>query len=145
MSVYKSFSYYFAIEQTLSFPEFVKWCASSYSSSERVIVSHSTSKILCKNDAKTIHGILNLPDSFPNNGESVNEFVLVKVYKGCKTEIRCEFLSSILNEGQSLEGIFLPYSIHIFKKEVQLVVSLGCQILGLDDDIHVNEVVLIFY
>ena len=53
-------------------------------------------------------------------------------------------MSNILNEDQSLEGLFFPYSIHIFKEEVQLVVSLVCQILGLDNDIHVNEVVLGF-
>jgi len=53
-------------------------------------------------------------------------------------------MSSILNEGQSLEGLFMLYSIRIFKEEVQLVVSLVCQILGLDDDIHVNEVFLGF-
>ena len=102
------------------------------------------SNILCKIDGKTIHGFLNFPDSFPDSGESVNESVLVEVYKGCKTEVRCEFLSSILNEGQSLEGLFLPYSIHIFKEVVQLVVSLVCQILGLYNGIHVNEVVLGF-
>ena len=81
-------------------------------------MSHATSKILCKIDAKTICGILNLPDSFPDNCESVNESILIEIYKSCKTEIRCEFLSSILNEGQSLEGIFMPYNIHIFKEEV---------------------------
>ena len=48
------------------------------------------------------------------------------------------------DEVQSLEGLFLPYSIHIFKEEVQLVVSLVCQILGLDNDVHVNEFVLGF-
>ena len=42
LSVCKSFSYYFTIEHTLPFPEFVEWCARSYSSSERVIMSHST-------------------------------------------------------------------------------------------------------
>ena len=75
----------------------------------------------------------------------MNESILAEVYKCCKTKIRCEFLSSILNEGQSLEGLFLPYNIHIFKEEVQLVVSLVCQILGLDNDIHVNEAVLCFF
>ena len=78
-------------------------------------MSHSTSKILCNIDAKTIRGFVNLPDSFLDSGESVNESVLVEVYKGCKTEVRCEFLSSILNEGQLLEVLFLPYNIHIFK------------------------------
>ena len=64
LNVYSSFSYYFAIEQTLPFPEFVEWCTNSYSSSERVIMSHTTSKILCKVDAKTVHRILSLPDNF---------------------------------------------------------------------------------
>ena len=53
-------------------------------------------------------------------------------------------MSSIHNEGQSLEGLFFPYRIHIFKEEVQLVVSLVCQVLGLDDDFHVSEVFLGF-
>ena len=69
---------------------------------------------------------------------------MAEEYKNCKTEVRCKFLSSILNEGQSLEGLFLSYRIHIFKEEVQLVVSLVCQVLGLDDDCHVSEVVLGF-
>ena len=70
---YKSFSYYFTIEQTLPFPEFVEWCASSYLPCKRVVMSHTTSNILCKVYAKSIHGILNLPDSFPDNCESLNE------------------------------------------------------------------------
>ena len=144
LSFCKSFSYYFAIEQTLLFPEFVEWCASSYSPSERVIMIHTTSKIICKIDAKSIRGILNLPDSFPDNCEFVNEPILAKMYKSCKTKIRCGFLSSIHKEGQSLEGLFLSYKVHIFKEEVQLVMSLVYQILGLDDDIHIREAVLGF-
>ena len=81
------FLYYFTIEQTLPFPEFTEWCASNYSSSERVIVSHSTSKILCRIDAKAICGFLNFPDNYPNSGESVNESILAEVYRGSKTEI----------------------------------------------------------
>ena len=33
LNVYKSFLYYFAIEQTLHFPEFMEWCAVNYSPS----------------------------------------------------------------------------------------------------------------
>ena len=116
VNIYSSFSYYFSIEQTLPLPEFVEWCANSYSPSERVIMSHTTSKILCKVDTKSIHGILNLLDNFPDNCESLNESVLVEMYKSCKTEVRCQFLSSILKDGQSLEGLFLPYNVNIFKK-----------------------------
>ena len=70
-------------------------------------MSHTTSKILCKVDAKTVRGILNLPDNFPDNCESSNELVLVEMYKSCKSEVRCQFLSSIQKDGQSLEGLFL--------------------------------------
>ena len=107
-------------------------------------MSHTTFKILCKVDAKSVRAILSLPDNFPDNCESLNEPVLVEMYKNCKTEVRCQFLSSILKDGQSLEGLFLPYNVNIFKKYVQLVMSLVSQILGLDDDIHINEVVLGF-
>ena len=107
-------------------------------------MSHTTSKILCRIDAKSIRGTLNLPDNFPDNCKSVNESIQVEMYKSCKTVVRCEFLSSILKEGRSLEGLFLPYNINIFKKYVQLVMSLVCQILVIDDDIHITEVVLGF-
>ena len=50
LNVCKSFLYYFSIEQTLHFPEFTEWCAINYSPSQRIIVSHSTSRILCKVD-----------------------------------------------------------------------------------------------
>ena len=75
-----------------------------------------------------------MPDSYPDQREPVNELILAELFKKCETETRCQFLSNILKEGQSLDGFFLPYPVHIFKSEVQLVVSLVCQILGLDDD-----------
>ena len=89
LNLCSSFSYYFAIEQTLPFPEFFEWCANSYSPSERVVMSHTMSKILCKVDAKIVRGILSLPDNFLDNCESLNELVLVEMYKNCKTEVRC--------------------------------------------------------
>ena len=72
----KSFLYYFAIEKTLHFPEFTEWCAVNYSPSQRIIVSHSTSWILRKISAKVIHENLNLPDSYPDQREPVNELIL---------------------------------------------------------------------
>ena len=41
LNVCKSFLYYFALEQTLYFPEFAEWCAVNYSLSQRIIVSQS--------------------------------------------------------------------------------------------------------
>ena len=78
-------------------------------------MSHKTSKILCRINVKSVHGMLSLPDSFPVNFESFNEQVLIELYKNCKTEVRCQFLSSILKVGQLLEGLFFPYNVSIFK------------------------------
>ena len=85
-----------------------------------------------------------MPNSYPENREPVNESILTELYKSCDKEVCCNFLSSVLKKGQSLDGLFLPYPVHIIKDEVQLVVSLVCQILGLDDDCRVNEVILGF-
>ena len=107
-------------------------------------MSQSTSRIHCKINSKVVRENLNLPDSYPDNREPVNESILAEFYKSCISKVRCKFLSSILKEGQSLDGLFLPYHVHIFKNEVQLVVSLVCQILGLDDDCRVNKFILGF-
>ena len=86
-------------------------------------MSHTMSKIIFRVDTKTGHRVLSPPDSFPDSYESLNEKFLIELYKNCRTEVRCHFLSSILKDGQSLEGLFLPYNVNIFKEEVQLVVT----------------------
>ena len=88
LNVCKSFLYYFAVEQTLHFPEFAEWCAVNYSPSQRIIVSQSTSQILCKINAKFIRENLNLPYSYPDSLEPVNESILVELYKSSGTEVR---------------------------------------------------------
>ena len=85
-----------------------------------------------------------MPENYPVNRESINESVLAEFYNNFETKNRYHFLSSILKEGQSLDGLFLPYPVHIFKNEVQLVVSLVCQVLGLVDDCRVGDVILGF-
>ena len=72
LNVCKSFLYFFALEQTLHFPEFSEWCAANYSPAQRVIVSQSASRILCRIDAAVVRENLNLPEDYPRNRESVN-------------------------------------------------------------------------
>ena len=81
-------------------------------------MSRTTSKILCRIDAKSVCKVLSLPDNFPINPESFNEQVLIELYKNCETEIICQFLSIILKVGQPLEGLILPYNVNIFRDEV---------------------------
>ena len=81
-------------------------------------MSQSTSRILYKVNATVIRENLNLLENYPDNRESVNESILAEIYKNCETESRFQFLSSIMKEGKSLDGLFLPYPVHIFKNEV---------------------------
>ena len=76
LNVCKSFLYYFALEQTLHFPEFAEWCAIKYSPSQRIIISQSTSRILCKVNATVIRENLSLPENYPDSREIVNESIL---------------------------------------------------------------------
>ena len=39
LNAWNSFMYYFSIEQTLYYPEFVEWCVNNYSPTERVIMN----------------------------------------------------------------------------------------------------------
>ena len=107
-------------------------------------MSRTNSKILCRIDEKVVRKVLSLPDNFPVNPESFNEQVLIELYKNCETEIRCQFLSSILKVVQLLEGLFFPYNVSIFIDEVQLVMSMVSQVLGLDNDRHASKVILGF-
>ena len=81
------FLYHFALEQTLHFLEFAEWCAVNYSPSQRIIVSWSTSKILCKIDASVVRENHSLPESYPVNRESVNESVLAEFSKIVKVKV----------------------------------------------------------
>ena len=85
-----------------------------------------------------------MPKNYPDSREVINESVLVELYKKSEAETRCKFLSSVLKDGQSVDGVSIPYPMHMFKSEVQLVISLVCQVLGLDEDCHVGEVILGF-
>ena len=73
LNVCSSFLYYFSIEQTLHLPEFVEWCVSNYSPTERVIMKKNTTRILCQVNAKVVREVLNVPKNFPGNPEVFSE------------------------------------------------------------------------
>ena len=52
--VWNSIMYYFSIEQTLYYPEFVEWCVNNYSPTGRVIMNKNATRILCQVNAKVI-------------------------------------------------------------------------------------------
>ena len=45
--VFKSFFYFFSVDQTPNCPEFVEWCVNNYSDAEGFIMNKPKSRILC--------------------------------------------------------------------------------------------------
>ena len=70
--------YYFSVEKTMYYPEFVEWCVNNYSPIERVIMSKNTTKILCQVNEKFIRDVQNVPKIFPVNIESLGEETMVQ-------------------------------------------------------------------
>ena len=71
--VFSSYFHYFSIDQTLNCTEFVDWCATNYSSSERVIMDATKSKILCPISPHFIKNTLSIPVEFSKNSKEYNE------------------------------------------------------------------------
>ena len=62
--VFRSFFYFFFVDQTPSFPKFVEWCANNYSVAEGVIMNKPKSRILCPIHASISHKTLSVLDDF---------------------------------------------------------------------------------
>ena len=62
--VFKSFFYFFSVNQNPNCPEFVKWCISNLSENEGVIMDKLKSKILCPVDSPGICKALDVPHEF---------------------------------------------------------------------------------
>ena len=62
--VFKSFFWFFSLNQTPNYPEFVEWCISNYFETEGVIMDRLKSKILCPIDTPSIRKALAVPHEF---------------------------------------------------------------------------------
>jgi hypothetical protein len=63
----------YCLEQSYQFPEFVNWCATHYSHSERVIVDTNGSESLCRVDTLSVRESLGLHKDFSQGSETFNE------------------------------------------------------------------------
>ena len=75
--VFKSFFYFFSIDQTPNFHEFVEWCVNNYSVAKGVIMNKPKSKILFPVQASVICKTLSIPQDFVRSSEEYkNENVI---------------------------------------------------------------------
>ena len=93
---------------------------------------------------QSIREALCLSDLTDEESIQFDEKDSIRCFRELSLEQKVEFFSKFLKIDQSIEGLFLPYSIEIFNDYVQPLFSLMRQILGLDDDRLVSEVMLGF-
>ena len=62
--VFKAFFYFFSVDQTPNFLEFVEWCANNYSAAEEFVMDKPTFSNLCPIHASIIHKNLSVLDDF---------------------------------------------------------------------------------
>ena len=70
---FKSFFYFFSVDQTPNFLEFFKWCVNKYSEAERVIMNKPKSRILFPIQAYFIRKALFIPNDFIPLSEEYKE------------------------------------------------------------------------
>ena len=71
--VFRSFFYFFSVDQTPNCPEFIEWCANNYSTAEEVDMNKPKSRILCPIHASVIRKTLYVPDDFVHLSQEYKE------------------------------------------------------------------------
>ena len=74
----------------------------------------------------------------------LNEENLMATYQQISLELKTNFLSKFVKQGQEFDSQSSSFPITIFNPKVYFVVTMPSQILGLDNDRLVNEVILGF-
>ena len=77
---FQSYLYYFCPNKTLNFLDFIDWCTSNYSSSERVILDAAKSKIICLVNPLVIRYSLSVPHTITQNHEGFYEEDLIQFF-----------------------------------------------------------------
>ena len=93
--VFSSYFHCFSIYQTLSFLELVNWCASNYSSSERLIMDATNSKIPCLVINLDIINNLSVLVEFMQVSKEFNEEVIFQDFREFTIERKTCFLQDL--------------------------------------------------
>ena len=93
-SVYRSFLYLFSIDQTINFIEFIDWCAASYSTSKKVIMDTSRSKVLFPVSPLVIKNTFSIPEEFNDKYKEYNEEIIVHCFREVAAEKKEELFKA---------------------------------------------------
>ena len=92
--VCRSFLYLFSIDQTINFIEFIDWCAASYSTSKKVIMDTSRSKVLFPVSPLIIKNTFSIPGEFNDKYKEHNEESIFHCFREAAMEKKEEFFKA---------------------------------------------------
>ena len=142
--IYRSFFHHFSIDQNLNCPEFLNWCATSYSSSERVIMDTSKSKIPCLVIPLVVRKTLSVPIEFNQRAKEYNEEGIVQCFREEANENKEVFFKSCFKPDAHLKHYPFLVEANEFYEETQCVITLMSHFLGMYIDKYVTKSLMIY-
>lgn len=142
-NLFKSGLVWFYLPQVLNFLELVEWSSQHYSETQNVIMSEDGIKVVCRIIAQSICETLGVYDIGPECQEFI-EGSIPLLYKQMSLEIKVEMLKILIKPKQTLEALSSPYPSHIFFPKFQFVITIVCQVLGMENDQSIYELILGF-
>ena len=115
--VFRSFFYFFFIEQTPNCPEFVKWCANNYSTAEEVIMDKTKSRILFPIHASVIRKTLSIPDDFVHLSQEYKEEKIIQFFEKSATKSKETFLKSCSKPDSEVISLSYPIGLVFLMKK----------------------------
>ena len=100
------------------------------------------SKVLCQVNAQIVRDDFLVSDSYINDLEQFNKAECFKFYNQVNQDDKFRFLAEFWKPNQPIVDTPLPYNVKVFQDPVVSFFSLLSQILGHNDDIMVDEVMI---
>ena len=140
--VCKSYFHFFFPKKTLGFPYLVEWCASNFSSFERVIMDSTKSKILFPANGLVVRDSFSVPASFTLCQEDFNKENLIQYLCESSLELKQSFFNTFFRSNVSLKNQAFLVDTNLFNEETKLVISLVSQFLGFDTYKYVTKMLM---
>ena len=112
--VFRSFFYFFSVEQNPNCPKFVEWCVNNYSAAQEVVMDKPKSRILFPIHASVIRKTLSIPYDFVCLSQAYKEENIIHFFQEFAAEINEDFLKSCSNIDSEVMSLSYPIDLVLF-------------------------------
>ena len=137
--IFRYFFYFFSVDQTPNFPEFVERRANNCSAAEEVIMDEPKSRVLFHIHASVILKTLSVPDDFVHLSQEYKEENIIHFFQESATESKEAILRSCSKPNSEVISLSYLIDLVLFNEETQSCITLSSQFLGLDTNGYVTE------